>query len=59
MIFVALNINIFEPYSWLWSCYANMHLWWIYHDFITVRNIIPKYMLVFTHKCVYQDPQEL
>jgi hypothetical protein len=54
--FFSLNIIIFEPYFWLLSGYGNMHLWWIYPDFISVRNIIPQFMLVFIHQCIDQDP---
>jgi hypothetical protein len=56
MIFVAYNTVMFEPYFWTLSSYAKMHLWWIYPDLISVRNIISKYMLDFIHKYVYQDP---
>jgi hypothetical protein len=38
--FFSLNIIIFDLKFWLLSCDAKIHLSLIYHDFISVRNII-------------------
>jgi hypothetical protein len=52
MIFVACYITIFEPNFWISSYNDEMHLWWIYHDFIFAKSIISSFMLVFNHKYV-------
>jgi hypothetical protein len=38
--FCSLKYNYFEPYFWILPSYAKMHLWLVYPDFISVRNII-------------------
>jgi hypothetical protein len=53
--FLATNNYVFAPNFYMLSLYAKMHLWWINHNFIFVRNIYSWNMPNFLCKCRTQN----